>query len=403
MDLVGEYDPCMYWRLIHHSDQDRIPIIAGWITVGTQYSHHSIQDALEDYPAIHAYEPPIQGSHMYSGYSQQHGLIVRPGLTLQPHALQQQTAVGAFNIPSLRNLEIPSWLGAAVGGDEQRKGPIYNYARIFTWWQLASSIDAALLRTMDNVSNNRACPPDAAAPYPNWDYHATVQDNLVGDSGGTAKYCGLNTTRVIAYPNWGAVPSEVYRRIVAASTIALFLQWGTTGASILIAYRTPTVGLGCRSASYLLYGVIGTVAWICLLTSMLISHEIMLLYQAEHLQTPAIDFRRAADQYERTWMHSSLCAVAVSLRYFGKLLAFLNTLWLVASSLMEFTGGFDNCWCKSNYVGMGDKGWVVLFKGATDLAAAARLPWGGGLALTLFVCSISYIFFFFGSVKTDDD
>jgi hypothetical protein len=256
---------------------------------------------------------------------------------------------------------------------------------------------------MDNVSNHRACPPNSAAPYPNWDYNAIVQDNLVGDSGGTAKYCGLNTARIVAYPNWGAIPSEVYRRIAAASAIALFLQWGTTGASILIAYLTPTVGLGCRSASYLLYGIIGTVAWICLLASMLISHEIMLLYQAEHLQNPAIDFRRAANQYTRTWMHSSLCAFAVSLRYFGKLLAFLNTLWLVASSLMEFTGGFDNCWCKGNYVGMGDKGWIVLFKGATDLAAAARLPWGGGLALTLFVCFISYIFFFFGSVKTDDD
>ena len=46
---------------------------------------------------------------------------------------------------------------------------------------------------------------------------------------------------------------------------------------------------------------------------------------------------------------------------------------------------------------VGSDGWVVLFKGASDLAAAATLPWGGGLALTLIVCSASYTFFFFGS------
>lgn len=327
---------------------------------------------------------------------------MRPGLTPQPHG--PRTVVGQFNIPNLRHLEIPSWLGAAVGGDEQRKGPIYNYARIFTWWQLASSIDRALGRTMENLANNDACPPDSTAPFPDWDFNANVHDNLLGDSGGTARYCGLETGEVVAYPTWGTIPSEIYRRIAAASAIALFLQWGTSGASILIAYLTPTIGLGCRSASYLLYGTIGTVAWICLLLSMLISHEIMLLYQAEHLSNPATDFRRTApNPYERTWTHSTLCALAVSLRYGGKFLAFANTLWLIASSLMEFTGGFDNCWCKSNYVGMGKKGWVVLFKGAADLAAAARLPWGGGLALTLFVCFVSYTFFFFGSVKTDDD
>ena len=134
---------------------------------------------------------------------------------------------------------------------------------------------------------------------------------------------------------------------------------------------------------------------------MLISHEVMLVYQTEHLQHLERDVRRAAGQFGRTWMHSTLCAIAVSLRYLGKFLAFGNTLWVIASSLLEFTGGYHKCWCRGNYVGMGDQGWIVLFKGATDLAAAARLPWGGGLALTLLVCSASYTFFFFGSVKTD--
>lgn len=125
----------------------------------------------------------------------------------------------------------------------------------------------------------------------------------------------------------------------------------------------------------------------------------MLRYQKEHLKDPETDFRGS----KRSLAQSILCGLAVSLRYFGKLLAFCNTLWLIASSLMEFTGGFDNCWCKGNYVGLGKQGWVVLFKGSNDLAAAARLPWGGGLAFTLFVCLASYTIFFFGSVNTEDD
>ncbi len=52
---------------------------------------------------------------------------------------------------------------------------------------------------------------------------------------------------------------------------------------------------------------------------------------------------------------------------------------------------------------VGKDGWVVLFKGADALSAAASLPWGGGLAMALLVCSFSYLFFFLGSRKTDDN
>ena len=382
----------------------QIPVIAGWITVGTQYSHHAIQDALEADGAVRALEPPTQPTHEYSEPIEQLGLVVRPGLTPQPHRVQ--TVVGAFDAPELARLELPNWLGATVGGDEQRKGPIYNYAKLFTWWQLASSIDSALFRTIDNVSRARACSSTHNQPQPQWDMGIPAPENLVGDSRGTAQYCGLDTQPILAYPAWGDIPSEIYKRIVVASVLALFLQWGTTGASIMIAYLTPTVGLGCRSGSYLLYGTLATVSWMCLLLSMLLSHEVMLRYQTVHVNNPSMDFRSRRNnpnQYKRTWTHALICASAVILRYIGKFLAFANTLWLIASSLLQFTGGFDNCWCKGDYLGMGEKGWIVLFKGANDLAATARLPWGGGLALTLGVCFVSYTFFFFGSLKTNDD
>ena len=41
-----------------------------------------------------------------------------------------------------------------------------------------------------------------------------------------------------------------------ASILALVLQCGTAAAATIIIVFTPTVGLGCRSLGYILYGAI---------------------------------------------------------------------------------------------------------------------------------------------------
>jgi len=295
-------------------------------------------------------EPPVQHGGELDEPREQAGLVVRPGLTPLPHT--HQTVSGGFDVAEVERLELPSWLGANVGGDEQLKGPIFNYARLFTWWQLASSIDHALSETMKSVINRKICAQNPPNLPPDW----RAATHIRGDSGETAAYCGLDMrTSILAYPKWTEIPSKIYGRIFAASLVALLLQWGTTGSSILIAYLTPTIGLGCRSSSYLLYGVLGTTSWLFLLISMLLSHEIMLRYQKEHQIHPTIDFRRGAKPnsatYVRTWTHSFLCGLAVVLRLLGKMIAIANTLWLIASSLMEFVGAYNNCWCMGNHIG----------------------------------------------------
>ena len=395
----------------------------GWITVGTQYSHSSIQEALEDKGAYRALKQPVEPDHEYSELEEQQGLVVRPGLSPQPHRVQ--TVVGGLDAPNPNQLELPRWgWFFRVGGDEQLKGPIYNYAKLFTWWQLASSVDGALYNTLDRVSNGRACstthqqsilqqhniPYQQTTPQqqatPQWNSNIPARDNLIGDIRETASFAGLDTRPILGYPKWIDIPSDIHMSILAASAAALFLQWGTTGGSFLIAYLTPTVGLGCRSTSYLFYGSLGTISWLCLLGSMLISHEVMLRYQEIHVDNPSIDFRlynnaNSPNHYERSWPHWFLCGAAVILRITGKTVAVVNTIWLILSSLLEFVGAYDNCWCNSNYFGMRDQGWAVLFKGTEDLTAAARLPWGGGLAMTLIVCSVVSLVFFFGSLEDE--
>ncbi|KAK5133785.1 hypothetical protein LTR08_007214 [Meristemomyces frigidus] len=382
-----------------------IPVIIGWITVGTQYSHRSIDDALEAELAMRALEPPIVSPTPYLRQGQR-GLTGRSGLSPQPSLVQ--TSLDGFDAPGVACLELPTWYGADVEGDEKRKGPIYNYARLFTWWQLASTLDHAFWNTLQNISHGNVC---GSTPGPNaqpWD-HQDPPANLEGDIGDSARYCGLGAARIYAYPSWSDMPSDVYRRIFAASCWGLFLQWGTTGASIFIAYLTPTVGLGCNSGGYLLYGILGTLVWACLLTSSLLSHEIMLRYQEVHITNPSMDFRARYDpqvpnpnQYTRTKSHNALCAVAVILRYFGKAVAIGNTAWLIVSSLLNFTGAYNSCWCQSNALKFGKNGWVVLFKDAHDLQAAASPSWGGGLFMTLFVCAVAIAFFVSGS-KEDKD
>ena len=213
-------------------------------------------------------------------------------------------------------------------------------------------------------------------------------------------------SRQLAYPRRGTVDSEMRRPIWVASFAAVVIQWSTIGASLLIAYKTPTEGLSCRSGSYLIYGVLGTFVWLSLLTSMLLSHKVMLRYQEEHEKDTSKDFslqEEPDNAYRRTSRHAWLCATAVILRRIGKFVAVVNALWLIVSSLLEFTGLYDNCWCSSVQFSLREHAWIVLFKGKEDLRTTAIGPWVGGLAMTLIVCTVACICFDLGCRKKSDD
>lgn len=245
------------------------------------------------------------------------------------------TNEAAFEAPPVTNLELPGWCGADIIGDERLEGPIFNYARVFTWWQLARTIESATATTLAALASGKTCKPGSS-----WDSTKRPEKNLAGDLCTTAQYCGLDRDRapIMAYPEWSEIAAEVWKRIFVAALFAVFVQWGTTGPGILIAYYTPTRGIGCRSGGYALYGGFATLVWILLTASMFFSHAALLRYQREHRNTPAIDFRK---HNTRTWGHSALCGAAVLTRVLGKLIAALNAFWLVLSSLLEYTGVYD--------------------------------------------------------------
>jgi hypothetical protein len=390
-----------------------IPVIWGWVMVGTQNSADSIDEALKADIAYRTKEPPIGNGEALTEKAEQRGIAVRSGLAVQPHRVQ--TNEGAFDVPPIVNLEVPRWLGADIMGDEKREGPVFNYARVFTWWQFAQTIESALTETLNGIATGRTCKPsqekDMVRP---WNTEIRGEDNLAGDSYSTAQYCGLDLHRgqVLAYPEWSDIDSEVWKRIFVASFVALFVLWGTTGPGLLIAYYTPTKGVGCRSASYLVYGGLATLVWLLLAVSALFSHAAMLRYQRKHREAPSMDFRRPSitsptirarshDNYERDVVHSIYCACAVITRLLGKTVAVSNTIWLILTSLLEYTAVYDRCYCRGNQPGLGlARGWVVLFKTENDLADYATTPWAGGVAMSVIICFGSYIFFWLGSRRS---
>ncbi|KAF2202003.1 hypothetical protein GQ43DRAFT_13404 [Delitschia confertaspora ATCC 74209] len=386
-----------------------IPVICGWVTVGTQNAHDSIEDALRADIAYRSKEPPIADGSSLTEKTQQKGIRVRPALAVQPH--RHQTSEAAFEVPSEDNLDLPRWLGADIMGDEQRVGPIFNYARVFTWWQLAQTIQSALIKTVNNIEKGYMCKPSQGhtnTVSPQWNSDGKPEENLSGDSYTTAQYCGLDINRgeILAYPKWHQITADVWKRIVVASIISLVMQWGTIGPGILIAYNTPTKGIGCISASYLVYGGLATLVWVLLTMSMIFSHAVMLRYQKEHRDAPSTDFRSRpttslTQAYERNTSHSVLCAFAVVTRLVGKTIAVLNALWLLTTSLLDYTGVYDRCYCRGNETSLGmAKGWVVLFKSEDDLSQYATSSWAGGVAISIMFCVAIYFFFWLGSRRS---
>ena len=210
-----------------------------------------------------------------------------------------------------------------------------------------------------------------------------------------------------------------------------------TNLSVIIAYLTPVRGISCRTGSYLIYGVLGTLAWWSLAGSALLSHAWLLGYQRQHQKTGVFSEQfgdvtdrlppgatggtdvennpasaaadgpntnrgsrdapaPAANALESTYFRTIRITAAV-LRYFGKIVAALNALWLLSSNLMEYAGAFDSCWCASDQVQLGPDAWILLFKSASDLKATALTPWTMGVAVSIIVCVVSYMFFYFGA------
>ncbi|KAH7924102.1 hypothetical protein BV22DRAFT_533250 [Leucogyrophana mollusca] len=150
--------------------------------------------------------------------------------------------------------------------DEKRTPPPFNYARALSWAHAAEQT----LRVFRAASRNaRAHRP--VTPTREW--QAAGRGDLIhpnnrsGSPDDVKDYCKQPPYAI--HSRWA---SGIFFRMFFASLLPLALQWGTTGAAVLVLWFTPTTRLGCRSLSYIVYGAMSTAVWMLLVTSSILGH-----------------------------------------------------------------------------------------------------------------------------------
>lgn len=227
--------------------------------------------------------------------------------------------------------------GSTVLHDELRSPPIFNYSRVFAWsiWvdQVAETFDVAdkRLRSRNSVSQQAWIKIDDLT-------ESISPENRKGTKKQVIEYCQHQSTLNVAMTaRWAR---GVWTRMAIASFLALMLQWYTSGAAaIIMLYSGNARGMGCRSGSYLLYGLVSSVVWMLLVSSSIIAH---------YCKTSMPPRKQWASSYST---HPFLREFAVSLNILGKVLSVLNATWIICTSVFHFTNTYNRCICNSGIWG----------------------------------------------------
>jgi hypothetical protein len=104
---------------------------------------------------------------------------------------------------------------------------------------------------------------------------------------------------------------------------------------------------------------------------------------------------------ERSIGQVILGRMAVVTRVIGKWIAVMNTTWILGSSFIEYLGTYENCWCDSSNLSLGEvRGYVTLFPSLLEIAqqAVTKGYLAGGVAFSILVFGLASLFFLFTSL-----
>lgn len=316
--------------------------------------------------------------------------------------------------------------------DEESSAPIFNYARVWSWNDAVEIIAEAFQHASNNRAMNIAVNPDIVRREQHADDSTEDAGSLAmrplndeSDRQGSIEqveiYCSITLSRrrtqslsqpaepdqtggdglQVVYPpltgrtldpqRGRRLHSRVLRRILVSAILGLGLQWGTVGAGFMTqvssrpsysrTFRTlsadrdaqifiPTKGLGCRSGSFLIYAVAGTIVLFLMVASSILAHLVRLNDFPPH-------------HHLRVSSHTSKLAEFTStlFRRLGKTLATLNTGWIVTASILQFSTVLDSCWCAADmHRGLGP--YIALDFSSNSLSVMRR-GWIGGQSRSL--------------------
>jgi hypothetical protein len=303
-----------------------IPIVMGWLQLSPKCDFNRLQAA---YDRADRY--------------------ARVGIADSPIATPPASAQRALTIAS-RDEDVMS-------PDELLTPPVFNYSRSLQW-----AYTAEIIFQMYKAASEKARNRIPVNPGNEWvesdDFKSIHPCNRRGSPQEITAYCAQPDRARCSH--WAP---GVFTRMVIASCASLALQWGTVGGAFIVEWFTPTIGIGCRSLSYLLYGVVSTCVWMMLLTSSILAH-----YSAAYYYRASLSARVAL-------------AFSHLLRRMGKLLAITNFIWVISACILQYSGVYDTCFCNASVISRGEAAaYVTIVETAAQLALT-KAAWIGALVL----------------------
>jgi hypothetical protein len=319
-----------------------VPIVTGWLQVSPECNSAALNQASRTASAgVHVLQD--NGSVL-------HGMVMGDGIFLVP----------------------PNDMHDPIYRDERCANPIFNYARFLPWTEMVENIIHIFHTSLEYSKGSRGAGDIEKS---------TDSSSTLADQGGCDQYRPPreDPTTIQCRPRGNGL----LFRFCMASFLGLFLQWGTTGAAVSVNWFTPTygepdrgdthnmipthrvLGLGCRSASNILYGILATLVWAMLVVSSFLAHRSTRMTAAGTISKSA-----------RIFGHCSIL-----LRRLGKIIATLNAIWLVASSLFQLSNTFDQCWCNSSVLSLHGKAYNVIDFSTFDPSTGLMAGWISGVAV----------------------
>ena len=307
---------------------------------------------------------------------------------LSCYASSSESQVGSRRAMVLRRS------GATLLYDEICSPPIFNYSRIFSWSMCVEQVADAFQGATEHAESKEPADPDREWKFVKdaADTRMVHAENRKGSKSDVINYCKPSEA-IQSSSIWG---QGVFKRIAVASFMGLLLQWCTAGAAVIIVIFTPTTGLGCRSGSYILYGLGSTAVWFMMVSSSILGHystmsipELGAVTKSAVLEFSRRRVYRAAtlplqDDSSPSPLFQRLAgSLAVFLNALGKIIGALNALWIVCTCFLHFTNVFNRCFCNSSVYGHGvERAYNVLALTAQDKVDIQHV-WVGGVAMTL--------------------